>query len=194
MVKNIYCIEGNIGAGKSTVLKLLENSYKTFPEPVEDWHLLQHYYNDTYSYVFPFNYQVLLSFHKIYEEINNLTGKIFVERCPYTSKKIFIDLNDDIQKNVWKNHHEKSYKELYSIINNKVNIDILFVLYLEPYKCLQRIKIRNRKVEENITLQFLEDLHEKYKKLDKNCPYNVVFIDVDKKTPLEIKNEILSWC
>ena len=62
-----YSIDGIIGAGKSTVLKLLRQNNICLEEPVADWgELLENFYEDINRYAYPFQLQVLLSQKKQY--------------------------------------------------------------------------------------------------------------------------------
>ncbi len=56
----IICIDGLIGAGKSTVThRLKKNLYKCYEEPIDKWTLLPNLYNDMKKYATPFQFQVL---------------------------------------------------------------------------------------------------------------------------------------
>lgn len=67
-------IEGNIAAGKSTLLKFLSQSrqIQCYPEPINRWenlsghNLLQLYYNDPENFAFPFQSFALLTMMKNY--------------------------------------------------------------------------------------------------------------------------------
>ena len=58
------------------------------------------------------------------------------------------------------------YNDWFSWLENIFNVkpDIYVYLFLDPEKCLERIKKRARKEEANITLEYLRQLHEKHEK------------------------------
>ncbi len=52
----IICIDGLIGAGKSTVThRLKKNLYKCYEEPIDKWTLLPNLYNDMKKYATSFS-------------------------------------------------------------------------------------------------------------------------------------------
>lgn len=96
-------IDGNIGAGKTTQLDLLESSgYRVRREPIEQWPL-ELFYSDPKRWGFMFQTTVLVSFRDDYED-NDI---VIYERCPSSSKKVFwkamdhTDVEDDIYKKLF---------------------------------------------------------------------------------------------
>lgn len=187
----MYSIEGNIGVGKSTVMKYLSEKYPCFLEPVEEWTLLDHFYADVKTYAFPFQFQVLLSQFNQLKEINKIENQpCFMERSPWASKNVFIEMLKLSQ--LWNNNDEKSYNKFYKNIN--LNIKKIFYLDLAPEKCLERIKKRNRYEERNISIEYLQKLENQYKEAFLlKCPYKIIYINVADKTPEEVYNEILNF-
>ncbi len=54
----IICIDGLIGAGKSTVThRLKKNLYKCYEEPIDKWTLLPNLYNDMKNTQLLFNFK-----------------------------------------------------------------------------------------------------------------------------------------
>ena len=102
-------IEGNIGSGKSTFCRLLNNVLKTMKpdlkyvvlqEPVDDWmkikdkegvNLLERFYEDQTKYSFQFQMNSFISrANKIVEARNSEElDVIFVERSVFTDKFAF---------------------------------------------------------------------------------------------------------
>jgi deoxyadenosine/deoxycytidine kinase len=68
------------------------------------------------------------------------------------------------------------------------------IIYLRstPTICADRIKIRNREEEKNITLQYLQELHSAHELWLMNKP-NVLILDCDKDFEHDIvyKNELI---
>lgn len=186
----IYCIEGNIGAGKSTLIKLFETRYTCYEEPINEWTLLDRFYEDPHKFAFPFQYQVLLSQYNQYRIIKNESKDVFIERCAWSSRNIFIELMK--KNNFWNDNDTKYYDNLYNSFEQGF-INTLFFLDVSPEECLKRIKIRNRTCETDISLKYLIDLDKQYRKSLQNFPARVVFIDVANKTPEEIRDEIETY-
>lgn len=186
----MYGIEGNIGVGKSTLMKCLSKKYITFEEPIHEWTLLEDFYHDKTNYMFPFQYQVLLSQFNQLKKIKLLktqvTKPIFMERNPWSSKNIFVELIKDSMTVA----EIKCYNKLYNLID--IDITKLFFLNLSPEKCHQRIIQRNRYEERDIKMDYINKLDIQHKKIlcDKSCPFKVIMIDVDGNTPEEIMKKI----
>jgi deoxyadenosine/deoxycytidine kinase len=190
----IYSIIGNIGSGKSTILESLKDrNYIIFQEPLNEWFLIHKFYENLEKYTFPFQYQILLSYYKQYEEILMLDKniKIFTETTPYTSKHVFLEALKETT-NCWKPHHEKCFNEFYEQFDYKT--DILFYLDLSPEKCIKRIMKRSRNCEKNISIEYIRLLDKKYKKMMENSSFKVIKINVGEKSVETIRDEILSYC
>ena len=91
----IICIDGIIGAGKSSLIRKLKNNFTCFEEPVQKWSLLLNLYSDMERYAIPFQFQVLFSQYDQYLLFKNINDLIIVERCPWTSKNVFAQMYID---------------------------------------------------------------------------------------------------
>ena len=88
-------IDGNIGCGKTTLIKTLNDEYRLpiFLEPLHKWDtLLSCFYKDPYKWAFPFNLEVLTSFH---EWKANEFSAIY-ERSPMSCRHVFTELNHEM--------------------------------------------------------------------------------------------------
>lgn len=180
-----YSVDGIIGAGKSTVLKLLKQNNICLEEPVADWgELLENFYEDINRYAYPFQMQVLLSQKKQYDPVKNSSDDIFIERCPETSRDVFFQMLkedgffSDKQINVYNDTWKKiAYK-----------VDHHFILHLPIEQAWARIQKRGRKGEDGITLPYLRNLDKHYRATYENNP-DVTWIS-SLQTPEEIVAEI----
>lgn len=98
-----FVIEGNIGSGKSTLCRMLEEEnqkIEVIPEPVDAWkacvddvsskNLLQCYYEDQYRWGFTFQlYGLLTRMEDIMKEMGEGKELRFVERSIYSYKHVF---------------------------------------------------------------------------------------------------------
>ena len=169
----IYSIEGNIGSGKSTLVRMLKEYFKDSDkiifadEPVEEWmsikdnsgeDILSKFYADQKRYGFSFQMMAYISRIAILRKLvkENPDSIIFTERSVYTDKKVFAQML----------HDQGKIEQIDFIIYNKWfehfldEIDITGIIYIrtEPEKCGERIIKRNRKGED-IPLDYLKLCH-----------------------------------
>ena len=156
----IICIDGIIGAGKSTLIRKLKNNFTCFEEPVEKWSLLPKLYSDMERFAIPFQFQVLFSQYDQYLSFKNINDMIIVERCPRTSKNVFAQMY--IDNGLFDEASALTYHKFFELLSYAV--DYFIYLDVEPELALKRIKTRDRHGEDNITLAYLESLYERYEK------------------------------
>lgn len=170
-------LEGIIGAGKSTTLKLiveeLERRGKTckvVDENVEHWvsiGLLQAFYNDKSRNGYLFQTK---AFHdrvrecqKVYNENHGKADYVFMERTVYTDSIFMEELYDSgtINDLEW-----KCYKDWWSLWTELIPFNIDLVLYLCPpvNVAMDRIRQRARPGEEGITREYQDCLDSGHKK------------------------------
>lgn len=181
----IVTIDGAIGAGKSSLISQLKDDFTCFQEPVEEWSLLQNFYENMSEFAAPFQYQVLFSFHKLYSSFKNVKDKVILERCPWSSKNIFTNLL------VESGHINQEEYQLYCNFYDKVAFTANMYIYLkvDTDVAYRRILNRDRAAERSLTLEYLETLNNKYNEALQTLK-NVKIIDANK--PLnEIKYEVM---
>ena len=111
----IFSVEGNIGSGKSTLVKMLKETLKTIdntdviylPEPVSVWesikakdgkNAIEKYYENPEKYAFSFQMMAYISrIHQLRETLKTKDNVIIIsERSVFTDKEIFAKmLHDD---------------------------------------------------------------------------------------------------
>ncbi|QIH04850.1 thymidine kinase [Dasineura jujubifolia toursvirus 2a] len=184
-----FTIEGNIGAGKSTLIKCLEKNFICFQEPVDQWTLLGEFYKNQKQFAFPFQMQVLISQFNQFKSMETIENKyIFIERSPWISKEVFIKLLNE--KGCWNESNEHCYNSLYK--NMDKHIDTMFFLDISPEQCFERVRQRNRFEEMDLQLDYLISLDNTYKRVLNNLPFKVVYLDAT-KTTLELEHDILTY-
>ena len=152
----IVCIEGNIGAGKTTAIKRLADLVAAYEEPVDRWTLLGKMYKDPAKFSFMFQMQVLISYVDTVDKALKETRPVVMERSPWSAANVFAKLCD------WPPHMRKCYQEAYDTF--EFEPDLVVYLDVPPEECLRRIRKRGRHSEEGISLEYLErvaTLHEK---------------------------------
>jgi len=169
--------DGNIGCGKSSILKLIQNNkpieMNIYNEPLHDWSKwLELFYSDMNKYSFGFQMRVL----KSHLDKKDILNGIF-ERSPLSCQKVFGELLFE----------DRKMNELEWNLTNEFYYDYGwspdYVVYLkcDPDICYQRIKQRNRNSEESIDINYLQRIHQKYENLYTDCKsYKVITINASK--------------
>ena len=152
----IVSIAGNIGSGKSTLIKKLhEKGYNVYEEPVHKWSLLPRFYTNMERWSFSLQVQILMSILEFPKNKVNI-----VERSPWESLKIFSQyakdhsLFDPIEFCLLESLHDKL----------AWTPDLFIYLQCNPDVCIERIKHRGRECENDIDPQYVKDLHIYYEK------------------------------
>lgn len=146
----IVCIDGIIGAGKSSLLHALASDYACFPEPLSEWNLLSSLYDDPQVYGLPFQLQVLISQFKQRQQFPNQL--VLVERCPWTSRHVFAPLlldREDLDL------YDRAYRRLAYPVHHFIYLDI------DPLEAFRRIRLRSP-LDNRISLDYLQRLEERY--------------------------------
>lgn len=171
----IYSIEGNIGSGKSTFIKLLREKYgdnKEFffvDEPVKEWsqvktkdgkNLIENFYQDMprYSYIFQ-NFAYITRLKNLINAVETSNSTIIItERSVESDRHLFAKMlyEDGLLNQLeW-----EVYLSWFGILN--INIDKFIYIKTSVDNCMKRIKLRNRDGEDNITREYIQSLHDKH--------------------------------
>jgi deoxyadenosine/deoxycytidine kinase len=179
-VPRIITIEGNIGAGKSTLVDVLKNKYAErndvmfLQEPVDVWtkisqngqNVLELFYGDQNRYSFAF--QVLAyttRLHMIEEAMEearkNGIRVIVMERSLEADRNIFAKMLHD------QGLMEDCMYQIYLLMSNfgleKYKADGVLYVNAGPETCLERIRKRSREGEDAIMLGYLKTCDEYHK-------------------------------
>ena len=167
-MKTIITIEGNIGAGKSTLINMLKERFSDkmafVEEQVHLWQemgILEQFYQDPKKYAFQFQSVVMETMMKALEdEIKNGDKEIIIcDRCPITAIKVFSQnlLDDNILT-------QRQFDHLQKMLQGFNHLMAHVYLRTSPKTCHKRMKMRNRDEEAGVTLEYLERLHDKHEK------------------------------
>lgn len=159
----IVCIDGNIAAGKTTVLQEIEKKgYPVFYEPFQENPWLPLYYEEPKKYGLNTQLWFLSERFRQFKNADFSSNKIvFVERSQYTDRFVFVPLLyqcgylDDRELNTYKHHFE--------IYKNPMP-DVTIILDTPPTECKKRMTVRGRGMEEGVPLDYLQKLGEVYSK------------------------------
>ncbi|CCV02440.1 Thymidine kinase [Armadillidium vulgare iridescent virus] len=159
------CIDGIIGAGKSTLVKSLKNDYNCYEEPIEKWSLLSKFYNNMKVYSAPFQFQVLFSQYDQQNLFKTQTSKnediVIVERCPWTSFNIFSKML--IEDGVFDKDYIETYEKFHNILSYEV--DHFIFLKVDHKQAFKRVEARNRRAEQKLNIEYLHRLEKQYDKM-----------------------------
>ena len=161
MKYNYLVIEGNIGAGKTTLATMLadETNSRLILEQFSDNPFLARFYEEPERYAF----QLELSFlSERYQQIKTELGHpdLFGQSVisDYYLAKSFI-----FSKHNLKDDEMILFEKLFSIISLQVPRPDLYVyLHLPVERLLENIRERGRSYEQNIKAEYLKELQEGY--------------------------------
>ena len=173
----LFTVEGNIGAGKSTLLtrlmkeQLFSRKHIVAFEPIDEWmnvtpggnqSLFEMYYQDKAKHGFMFQ---MFALQTRMEHIDNIfrsdPDKIIIcERTHLTDCEIFAKMlyNNKLMTDAEYYVYRKWYDFCVSRFIKQV--DGIIYLQASPSTCMERIQKRNRTGEENISIDYITDLHE----------------------------------
>ena len=184
--KKIYALEGNIGAGKTTILKIMGKHFKDVEfveEPVKQWqnlggmNLLDSFYSNPQRWGFSFEfYSMLTKIQALLKAADSDKPIIVIERS-ILSNKVFMDLSKELGKldkmeycmlmNTYDFYLQNVYPQISGIIYLDTPVD----------ECIKRITKRNRGEECNIEKSYLEALKRKFDELANSSTMIVIRID-----------------
>ena len=184
--KKIYALEGNIGAGKTTMMKIIGQyftSVEFVEEPVSQWqnlggmNLLEAFYSDPKRWGFSFEFYSMLSKIKALLNAANSDKPVIVIERSILSNKVFMDLSHELGKleeieytmlmNTYHFYLQHVYPQLSGIIYLDTPVD----------ECIKRITKRNRGEECTIERSYLQCIKEKMDQLCNSSTMNVIRID-----------------
>jgi len=176
----IYCIDGNIGAGKSTLLKELENrGYFVFQEELSDWgELLDRFYSDEKRWMCSLQTAILHSMHQQYLQIQTLSHDVvFVERSPQSS---MIFVKNGVRQGFMDAEETRIVENLYELL--KWSPYMSFYVNTPVDLCYERVKNRNRRCENQISVEYLTFLHDEYSRTYSRCDHLMLNGTLDTRT------------
>lgn len=186
MKYNFVTIEGNIGAGKTTLATMLSKHFnaRLVLEEFADNPFLPKFYENPEQYAFPLELFFMAERFKQLKELlhtKDLFQQITISDYLFTKSLLFA-------KVTLPNEEFRLYQKLFDIINPQVvQPEILIYLHAPVNRLKENIKKRNREYEQNIPNDYLFNLQETYTQYIKQ--HNIKTLIVDTSNADFINNE-----
>ncbi|MFY7898907.1 MAG: deoxynucleoside kinase [Chitinophagaceae bacterium] len=176
MKHHFITVEGNIGAGKTTLTHLLAKHFnaRIILEEFADNPFLPKFYENPQQYAFPLELFFMAERYKQLKEMlhtKDLFQHITISDYLFTKCLLFAKVNLPEEE-------FRLYQKLYEIIHQHITFpDILVYLHAPVNKLQANIKKRNRTYEQNIPDSYLFNIQETYTNYIKQHNITTIFID-----------------
>ena len=175
-------IAGNIGAGKTTLTKLLAKHYKWEPhfESVEENPYLDDFYGEMERWSFNLQVYFLNSRFRQILKIRESGKNIIQDRTIYEDARIFAPNLHAM--GLMPNRDYTNYESLFELMERLVSPpDLLIYLRASIPTLVGQIHKRGRDYENSISINYLSRLNERYEAwISKYNKGNLLIIEVDK--------------
>jgi deoxyadenosine/deoxycytidine kinase len=185
---NYVVIEGNIGAGKTTLAGKIADQFngKLILERFADNPFLPKFYNDPEKYSFPLELSFLADRYKQLKEelVSQDLFKSFTVADYYFMKSLVFAAS------TLKGDEYNLYRQIFYIIYGSLpKPDIYVYLHLNPERLLQNIERRGRNYEKSITKEYLQKIQDSYFTFFRQNPENrYLVIDINEIDFVENEN------
>ncbi len=175
---NYLAIEGNIGAGKTSLVTMISQDFKAklITERFKDNPFLPKFYKDQARYAFPLEMSFLADrYQQLLDDISQFDLFNDFVVADYDVYKSLIFAKVTLQEEEY-----SLYKKLFNIMyKDLAKPDLYVYLYQNTERLLQNIKKRGRKYEQNIPSDYLESINDGYLEFIKTQHHlNVKIIDI----------------
>lgn len=170
-------IEGNIGAGKTTLAHLLSKHYnaRLILEEFADNPFLAKFYENPQQFAFPVELFFMAERYKQLKELlhtQDLFNSVTISDYLFTKCLLFAKVTLPMDE-------FRLYQRLFDIIHQQlIQPDLLIYLHSPIQKLQENIKKRNRSYEQNIPDDYLFNLQETYTHYIKQHNIKTLFIDM----------------
>lgn len=182
-------IEGNIGAGKTTLATLLGQHYhaKLVLEAFADNPFLPKFYANPQQFAFPLELFFMAERYKQLQEMllqKDLFRQLTISDYLFTKSLLFakVTLRED---------EFKLYQRLFEIVQqNLIHPQLLIYLHAPVNKLQQNIKKRHREYEQKIPDEYLQNIQDTYLQNIKQLNIPVLFVDASQADFINNKNQL----
>ena len=176
MKYNYVTIEGNIGAGKTTLAHLLSKHYnaRLILEEFADNPFLPKFYENPQQYAFPLELFFMAERFKQLKDLlqtKDLFQSITISDYLFTKCLLFAKVN-------LPDEEFRLYQKLFDIINQQIVMpEILIYLHSPVNKLQENIRKRNRSYEQSIPNDYLFNLQQTYTHYIRQHNIKTLFVD-----------------
>lgn len=180
MIYNYIAIEGNIGAGKTSLAIKISEEYnaKLILEEFEDNSFLPKFYKDPEKFAFPLELSFLAN--RYHQLKNSLTHQDLFKS--FTVSDYFFNKSIIFARKTLPDDEFGLYSRLFEIINASLpKPNLLIYLYVDISRLLANIKKRGRVYEQNIDSAYLQRIQYGYLEYIKQLQgITILIIDANK--------------
>ena len=176
MKHHFIAVEGNIGAGKTTLSQLLSQHYnsKLMLEEFAENPFLTKFYENPKQYAFPLELFFLAERFKQQQDLiktADLFQSVTISDYLFTKCLLFAKVNLPEEE-------YRLYQKMYDVLSQQLTQpDVLIYLHAPVNKLQSNIKKRNRKFEQSIPDEYLFKLQETYTSYIKQHNIKTIFVD-----------------
>ena len=156
-------VAGNIGVGKSTLVRLLSKNmgWTPFYEPVTENPYLSDFYEDMQAWGFHSQIYFLMRRLRIHRKLMDMRGSVIQDRSVYEDAEIFAH-NLYLQHAISQRDYG-TYEELYQVLVEFLPPpDLVIYLRASVSTLVDRISKRGRDYEKTISPDYLTELNQLY--------------------------------
>lgn len=162
-MKRSIAIAGNMGSGKSTLVDFLHRTYDVVPfyEPNDDNPYLADFYKDMKRWAFQSQLYFLSNKFRLHQELDRQPGVVALDRTIFEDAEIFATALHQMRK-ISKRDWE-TYQGFYHAILDAIRPpDLMIYLKCSMRTLRQRIRLRGRRMEQDVPLAYLKRLERLY--------------------------------
>jgi deoxyguanosine kinase len=173
---HFIAVEGNIGAGKTTLSQLLSQYYnaKLMLEEFAENPFLTKFYENPKQYAFPLELFFLAERFKQQQDLiknTDLFQSVTISDYLFTKCLLFAKVNLPEEE-------YRLYQKMFDVFQQQLATpDVLIYLHAPVSKLQSNIKKRNRKFEQSIPDEYLFKLQETYTSYIKQHNIKTIFVD-----------------
>ena len=162
-MKRTIAIAGNMGAGKSTLVEFLHRTYdiQPFYEPNDENPYLVDFYKDMKRWAFQSQLYFLSNKFRLHQELDRQPGVVALDRTIFEDAEIFATALHQMRK-ISKRDWETYLGFYHAILDAIRPPDLMVYLRCSMRTLRQRIRLRGRRMEQDVPLSYLKRLDRNY--------------------------------